>query len=119
MATAIKSPFFRLPRELRDAIYDLVALDADSLYYEFSRKAGEPVQKTALVTSDVSRDCPPLVGEQHGSARSFRMWQTTPEDTNGEDSLDCISKQFTVEYAASPCRKSSKLRWKRSKIGRI
>ena len=64
---AAQSPFFRLPRELRDDIYDLIALKADSLYYEFSLKAGEPVQKKALVTSDVSSGCPPLVvGNRRG-----------------------------------------------------
>ena len=31
MATTAQSPFFRLPRELRDAIYGLVALDTESL----------------------------------------------------------------------------------------
>jgi hypothetical protein len=100
MATA-QSPFFRLPHEMRDAIYDLVALDADSLYYEFSLRAGELVQKMALVTSDVSTGCPPLVGEHHNSEGTFRMWQSTPQDTDCEDGLDRVCKRFTVEYSAA------------------
>lgn len=69
-----QSPFFRLPRELRDTIYDFVALNANSLYYEFLLKSGESVRKAAYVTSDVSSGGPPLAG-QHAYAPT--MWQTT------------------------------------------
>lgn len=90
-----QSPFFRLPRELRDTIYDFVALNANSLYYEFLLKSGEPVRKAAYVTSDVSSGGPPLAG-QHAYVPT--MWQTTPEDTDYENGLDRVCKQFTVEY---------------------
>lgn len=102
MATE-QSPFFRLPRELRDAIYDLVALDANSLYYEFSFKAGEPVQKRAFISSNVDADSPPLV-EEHSTSDRIRasgIWHTTPENTGCDSGLDRVCKQFTVEYKAA------------------
>jgi hypothetical protein len=108
MATA-QSPFFRLPRELRDSIYDLVALDAESLYYEFLLKEGEPVQKRASVTSDVSRGCPPLAGECYSSTGNPQLWQTTPEKTGCENSLDRVCKQFTVECSAAVERRMERL----------
>ena len=102
MATTVQSqaPFFRLPRELRDAIYDLVALNADSLYYELSLKAGKPVQKKALITSDVSSGCPPLVGEKEAFSGIVLVWQAT-EDNASEDGLDRVCEQFTVEHSAA------------------
>ena len=109
MATPKRSPFFRLPCELRDAIYDLVALDADALYYEFSLKAGGPVQKKALITSDVSGGCPPLVGEYWTQTRILRMWQTTSEDTASDHGLDRVCKQFTAEYSAALARRIEQL----------
>ena len=99
--TQSQSPFFRLPRELRDAIYDLAALDADSLYYEFSLKSGAPVQKKVLITSDVDVGSPQLAGELSTETRHFRMWQTTPKDTTSENGLDRVCKQSSAEYTAS------------------
>jgi len=98
---AAQSPFFRLPRELRDEIYDMIALDATSLYYEFSLKAGATVQKTALLTSDVSSGCPPIKGEHPHSTILFPTWQTISEDTGCESGLARICKQLTVEYSAA------------------
>jgi hypothetical protein len=100
MATA-KPLFFGLPRELRDEIYELVALDADSLYYEFSLKAGEPVQKTALATSDVSRGCPELTGSGLGSTTSVAEWRIIPDASNTGNFMSGACAKFTNEYSAA------------------
>ena len=42
-------PFFRLPRELRDGIYDLVALSEETLYCDITLRADGPSQKTTEV----------------------------------------------------------------------
>lgn len=101
-STTEKSPFFRLPRELRDAIYDWVALDVKALYYEFSLKAGEPVQKTPLTMSAMSRGCPELEGEYSAMPTgTFRTWHEKREDTVTANGLGRVCKQFTTEYAAA------------------
>lgn len=39
------SPFFCLPRELRDQIYDLVALGEHKMTYDVMLRVGEPPRK--------------------------------------------------------------------------
>lgn len=53
--TAATPPFFRLPRELRDQIYDLVALSENTIYYDIALQVGEPPQKRISVARDASR----------------------------------------------------------------
>lgn len=48
-------PFFRLPRELRDEIYNLAALGEDTIYYDIALKADEPPQKTAYTRQSTDR----------------------------------------------------------------
>lgn len=100
MATTAQSPFFRLPRELRDAINGLVALDTEPLRYELSSKTGQPIQKKAPITSDVGSGCPPLEGEKEAYEGIVRVWQRT-ENTASENGLDRVCKQFIVEYSAT------------------
>lgn len=47
--TTTEPPFFRLPRELRDEIYDLVAMCEETLYCDITLTAGGPSQKTTHV----------------------------------------------------------------------
>lgn len=44
-------PFFRLPRKVRDQIYDLVAQSEDTMHYNVTLKSktGEEAQKTASI----------------------------------------------------------------------
>ena len=42
-------PFFRLPRELRDEIYDLVAMSEETLYCDITLREDGPSQKTTYV----------------------------------------------------------------------
>lgn len=48
--TPATAPFFRLPRELRDQIYDLVALSARTTYYDITLEANKQPEKIAYVT---------------------------------------------------------------------
>jgi hypothetical protein len=52
---AATSPFFRLPRELRDMIYGLAALGEGTIYYNITLKADEPTQE--IVCAHRSKDC--------------------------------------------------------------
>lgn len=56
-ATAI-SPFFRLPRELRDEICELAALSEHKLYCEIALRAEAPPQKTFHAGCDAHRAFP-------------------------------------------------------------
>lgn len=49
-ATAATFPFFRLPRELRDEIYDRVACSARTTFYEITLEANKPPRKIAYIT---------------------------------------------------------------------
>ena len=48
--TAARFPFFHLPRELRDEIYDLVAVSARTTYYDIVLEANRQPRTTAYVT---------------------------------------------------------------------
>jgi hypothetical protein len=48
-AASATVPFFRLPRELRDEIYDLVALSEDTTYYDIILTSDEQSRKIAYV----------------------------------------------------------------------
>jgi hypothetical protein len=48
-------PFFRLPRELRDEIYDLAALEAKTFFYDITLRADMPPQKAAYVDRGAGR----------------------------------------------------------------
>ncbi|KAM0711123.1 hypothetical protein Q7P35_001862 [Cladosporium inversicolor] len=47
--TPATAPFFRLPRELRDEVYDLVALSARTTYYDITLEANKQPEKIAYV----------------------------------------------------------------------
>jgi len=51
------TPFFRLPREIRDEIYQLASLGERTIYYEIALGADEPPQKTAHVHSITDCAC--------------------------------------------------------------
>ena len=53
--TAAIPPFFRLPRELRDEIYDLVALSEQTLYCDITLRPDQPSQKTTHVDRGTCR----------------------------------------------------------------
>lgn len=52
-AATTTSPFFRLPRELRDQIYDLVALSEHKITYDVMLRVGEPPRKKVPFRRDV------------------------------------------------------------------
>lgn len=56
--TATISPFFRLPRELRDEIYELAALSEETLYCNITLRADGPAQKTSHAGRDAHRTFP-------------------------------------------------------------
>jgi hypothetical protein len=54
-ADAATAPFFHLPRELRDEVYDLVALSAHTTYYDITLEANKQPRKMAYVTKGGSQ----------------------------------------------------------------
>lgn len=54
-ATFATFPFFRLPRELRDEIYDRIVCSARTTYYDITLEANKPPRKIAYITRGGSR----------------------------------------------------------------
>jgi hypothetical protein len=48
-------PFFRLPRELRDEIYELATLSEGKFYYDITLRADGPAQKTVYIDRGAHR----------------------------------------------------------------
>lgn len=53
-ATA-QPPFFRLPRELRDEIYDLAVVSEEKFYYDIAVRADGPAQKAMYIDRGAHR----------------------------------------------------------------
>ena len=53
-ATA-QPPFFRLPRELRDEIYDLAVMSEEKFYYDIALRAERPAQKAVYIDRGAHR----------------------------------------------------------------
>ena len=53
-ATA-QPPFFRLPRELRDEIYDLAVMSEEKFYYDIAVRADGPAQKAMYIDRGAHR----------------------------------------------------------------
>lgn len=53
-ATA-QPPFFRLPRELRDKIYDLAVMSEEKFYYDIALRAERPAQKAVYIDRGAHR----------------------------------------------------------------
>ena len=81
----ITSPFFSLPRELRDEIYALAALDEQTLYCEITLTADGPSQKTAHAYCGARRTFPNSQYEVEYSAAIERRVKNlvTGRDRNG------------------------------------
>lgn len=48
-------PFFRLPRELRDEIYDLAVMSEEKFYYDIALRADGPAQKAVYIDRGAHR----------------------------------------------------------------
>lgn len=70
------SPFFRLPRELRDEIYDLVAMDEQTLYRDVTLRSDEPAQKTTYADRGVGNTFPNSQFEVEYSAAIERRFES-------------------------------------------
>jgi hypothetical protein len=57
------SPFFRLPREIRDEVYDLVALSEERMLYSITLKANERPQKAHVAPRGASYACSVFMAE--------------------------------------------------------
>ena len=79
------SPFFRLPRELRDEIYELAALSEETLYCNITLRADGPAQKTSHAGRDAHRTFAHSQFESEYSAAVERRIKSlvTGSDRNG------------------------------------
>jgi hypothetical protein len=83
--TAAMFPFFSLPRELRDEIYDLAALDEQTLYCDVTLRGDAPSQKTAHAYRGAHRTSPSSQFEVEYSEAIARRVKSlvTRHDRNG------------------------------------
>jgi hypothetical protein len=54
-APIAQSPFFRLPRELRDESYELAVLSQKTFFYDITLRADTPAQKAAYIDRGARR----------------------------------------------------------------
>lgn len=104
VATA-QSPFFRLPRELRDEIYDLALLSEPTLYCELTLRKGSPPQRRTYIGRNAHRTCPNSQFEIEYSAAAGRRVKSLQagEDRNGfyltGPSPSLMQKKYQSLYA--------------------